>query len=372
MPTFTEKQFKSILNKKKYIDSWFWDRYSINPYNGCLFGCVYCDARSAKYHMPQDFENQIVIKQGAAEQLDKRLSRARTLLPDVVGLGTVTDTYQGAEKVYENGRKILQVLAKHAYPVHIATKSSLILRDADLLDEVASESWCSVSLTVTTVKPDVAKFLDNRSPNPQRRLETIAQLKEQTEHVQVGLLLIPLVPFLTDSEADLEALFQAAKAAGADYLLFGGGMSMRDMQASWFLKKLEAHYPELLPRYAQLYQFTPGKPSYDGLPGPPDTYTRPLYKTLLNLSEAYELPWHMPRFIPQDFRRTNYLVAERLLNEARLRQMDGRYWQNLYWAGQNIQNLSESLVDIAGRGELHTIRNVQGKIQEFVEAYLNL
>ncbi len=97
MPTFIKQQFKSILNKKKFIDNWFWDRYSINPYNGCSFGCIYCDARSAKYHAPQDFENKITIKQNVGPMLDKRLSRARTLLPDVVGLGGVTDCYQPAE-----------------------------------------------------------------------------------------------------------------------------------------------------------------------------------------------------------------------------------------------------------------------------------
>ncbi|MEZ4513546.1 MAG: radical SAM protein [Chloroflexota bacterium] len=372
MPTFTEKQFSSILNKKKLIDSWFWDRYTINPYNGCLFGCVYCDARSGRYRMPEDFENDIVVKQQAAEMLDLRLRRARTLLPDVVGLGTVTDSYQGAEKVYENGRKILEVLARHAYPVHIATKSNLVLRDAPLLDAVGAKSWCSVSVTITTLQPEIARFLDHRSPSPQRRLDTIAQLKAATKHVQVGLLLIPLVPFLTDDVADLEQMFQAAQAAGADYLIFGGGMTMHDMQARWFLTRLQQEYPELVPKYAELYQFTPGGAVYDGQMAPPAAYTQPLYDVLLGLSEKYGLPWRMPRFIPQDFRRVNYLVAEKLLNEARLRQMRGEAWETFFWAGQNIQNLGESLTAVCKRGELTKIRNVRGAIKNLVQEYVGL
>ncbi len=87
MPEFIQKEFKSIINKKKFIDSWFWDRYTINPYNGCLFGCIYCDARSAKYYMPEDFENKIIIKQNVGKMLDHRLSKARTFLSDVVRMG---------------------------------------------------------------------------------------------------------------------------------------------------------------------------------------------------------------------------------------------------------------------------------------------
>ena len=75
MPVFIEKSYKSILNKKKSIDSWFWDSYTLNPYNGCLFGCIYCDARKAKYHMPEDFENQIIIKKDIAKLLRHQLKQ---------------------------------------------------------------------------------------------------------------------------------------------------------------------------------------------------------------------------------------------------------------------------------------------------------
>ncbi len=194
MPSFTEKQFKTVLNTKKFIDSWFWDRHSVNPYNGCLFGCIYCDARSSHYQMPADFENDIVVKQHVGTMLDQRLSRARTLLPDVVGLGGVTDCYQAAETKFGNTRACLEVLAKHRYPVHLATKSALVLRDGALLDEIGRDSWCSVSFTVTTVDDKTARFLDNRSPPPAKRLETLRELKQSHPHIHAGVLAIPLVP----------------------------------------------------------------------------------------------------------------------------------------------------------------------------------
>lgn len=370
MPEFILHQPKSILNKKKYIDSWFWDRYTINPYNGCMFGCRYCDARSAKYHMPADFENKIVVKQTVAEMLHQRLSRARTLRPDVVGLGGVTDSYQGAEKKFKNTRQLLHVLAKHQYAVHIATKSTLVLRDTALLDEIGEKSWCTISVTITTVDPQIAKFLDYRAPSPQRRLETIKQLKAQTNHVLTGVLLIPVVPFLADGDLALESLYQAAKEAGADYVLFGGGMTMRDVQAAWFLRHLKQDYPELLPKYAQLYDFTLDAGTYDGQNAPPSRYMLPLFDKLLALSRQYELPWHIPRYLPHDFRYLNYRIAAYLLNQARLRQMRGRPWQKVFWAGQNIQNLSESIAAVAERDELGMIRNIDNKLQAEIEVLI--
>ena len=332
MPTFIEKQFKFILNKKKYIDSWFWDRYSINPYNGCLFGCIYCDARSNNYHMPTDFENNIIIKQNVGTMLDKRLSRARTLLSDVVGIGGVTDSYQAAETKYGNTHACLEILAKHRYPVHIATKSDLVLGDGQLLDEIGQQTWCTVSFTITTLDPDLTKFLDQRAPSPQKRLDALRELKQTYPHVQAGVLIIPLIPYLTDEPAALAALVAASKVAGADYVLFGGGMSLRDSQARYFLGHLSTHFPDIYAKYKTLYQFD-NATQYDGQSAPPSAYLLPKYRLLFDLCAQYELPYRIPRFIPDDWRQTNYRIAEQLLNTAYERQMLGNYWQNHYWAG---------------------------------------
>ena len=80
MPRYVEKEYKSILIVRKFVDSWFWEKYAINPYNGCEHGCIYCDSRSSKYHLPTDFENEIIVKTQVAEMLRNRLSRTRTLL----------------------------------------------------------------------------------------------------------------------------------------------------------------------------------------------------------------------------------------------------------------------------------------------------
>jgi DNA repair photolyase len=371
MPEFIEKEFKSILNKKKFIDSWFWDRYTINPYNGCSFGCIYCDSRSTKYYMPEDFENKIIIKKDVGRMLHKRIANARTLLVDVVGMGGVTDCYQPAERVYRNTHQCLEALTGFQYPIHMATKSTLVLQDLDILEEIGKNSWCSISITITTLNKEIAKFLDNRSPAPAKRLETLRQIKEKSKHIQSGVLLIPLIPYLCDSDQDLETLVRAVKDSGADYLLFGGGMTLRDKQALWFLNHLKEKFVDLVPAYEQLYNFSYNPEQYDGSYSPSLEYLLPRHQKLFELCEKYRLPYRIRRYIPTDHRKTNYVIAEKLLNEAYEKQMLGKDWSDLFWTGQNIQNLNEPLEAIRQRNELSKIRNVQGNIKEKIEGYLS-
>ncbi len=202
------------------------------------------------------------------------------------------------------------------------------------------------------------------------RFEVISQIKQNTKHVQTGVLLIPLIPFLCDSDEALEELVKSTKNAGADYLLFGGGMTLRDRQALWFLKHLKERFPELVSGYEQLYGFSYDSQQYDGDYAPPMSYLLPRHKRLFELCKKYQLSYRMKRFIPEDYRKTNYLIAEKLLNEAYEKQMLGKYWNHLFWAGQNIQNLTESIEAIAERADLATIRNVKGDIKEKVQRYL--
>ncbi len=162
------------------------------------------------------------------------------------------------------------------------------------------------------------------------------------------------------------------KEVEADYILFGGGMTMRDAQAKWFLKHLKENYQEFVEGYEGLYQFRYNPDSYEGTYEPKRSYAVKIHKKLFALCEKYKIPYRIKRFIPEDFRRENYLVAGKLLNEAYRLQMLGKAWSNIHWAGQNIQNLKESIVDIAKRGELHKIRNVNDEIESFIKENVTL
>ena len=147
---YEKKEFKSILNKYKFIDNWFWCRYTLNPYNGCEHACTYCDSRSHKYHLHPEFDQVIIVKNNVGEMLDKRLTRARTLLPDAVAMSGSCDPYQPAEEKFGNTRECLEVLAKHKYPVQIGTKASIVTRDIPLFEQIAENNWCTVCITITT------------------------------------------------------------------------------------------------------------------------------------------------------------------------------------------------------------------------------
>jgi len=148
MVIYRYKEFKSVINKLKYPDSWFWARYTLNTYSGCAHACIYCDARSQRYYL-NDFENEVIVKTNFDKKLDLRIKRARTLLPDVIAPGGVNDAYQPIERKIENTRKVLQVIAKHKFPINIATKSNLITRDIDILKKIADDTWCTTGFSIT-------------------------------------------------------------------------------------------------------------------------------------------------------------------------------------------------------------------------------
>jgi DNA repair photolyase len=321
--------------------------------------------------MPTDFENTIIVKKNVKELLDTRLTRARKLLPDVVAISGANDAYQPAEKKYKNTRQCLEVLAKHKYPVGIGTKSKLVLRDLDLLEKIGRNNWCSVSVTITTTDPEIAKFLEPRAPTPQERFDVIRTIKEQTEHIQAGISFIPIVPYLCDSDENLEAMVKNIKGSGADFILFGSGVTMRDLQARWFLKHLKERYPELIAKYEELYGFNYNPALYEGKYTPKASYSKKINKKILDLCEKYDLPYRAKRFIPNDFRRMNYIIAEKLLNEAYRLQISGNAWSTKHWAGMNIQNLKESIISIANRNELQKIRNVNNEIEKFIKENLD-
>ena len=367
MITYTEKEFKSILNIRKIIDHWFWDKYGINPYNGCQFGCIYCDSRSFKYHLPDDFENNIIIKKDIGIMLDKRLTNARLLLPDVVGMGGTTDSYQPAENKYKNTRKCLEVLNKHNYPVHIITKSNIVLNDLDLLDNIGKNTWCSISLTITTLNEELSKFLEKHAINPQARLNTIKSIKKKSNNIQTGVLLMPVIPYLTDSITDIEQIIKQAKEANADYVIFGGGMTMRDIQALWFLKHLKEKYPKLIKKYEELYNFKYNADLYSGNYNGSNDYYINLNNIFIELCIKHQMPYRIKRFIPNDYRKINYIISEKLLNKSYVQQINDKSWTTFFWAGQNIQNLKEPIIDIIKRNQLTSIRGIGEKLANYIK-----
>src|ERR1700693_6046901 len=195
---------------------------TINPYRGCEFACKYCYARYTHEFMEMrdgvEFEQKIYVKQQTADLLRRELHRASRGAP--MALGTATDPYQPAERRYEITRGILEEFARHrGFELGIVTKSNLVVRDLDLLRAVAQNNALSIHLTVTTLNIELARILEPRAPRPDLRIDAVRQLS--AAGLTVGVSCSPVLPSITDSPADLEAVVRAAAAAGARPIFAG-------------------------------------------------------------------------------------------------------------------------------------------------------
>ncbi|MGH8752085.1 MAG: PA0069 family radical SAM protein [Burkholderiales bacterium] len=237
--TVTQEIAKSIIAHNDSPDVGF--SQSINPYRGCEHGCIYCYARPSHAYVNLspglDFETRLFAKVNAAELLREALAKPGYHC-DVIALGMNTDCYQPIEKEYRITRGILEVLAECEHPVGMVTKSAMVERDLDLLQAMAQKNLVSVYVTITTLDHEIARRLEPRAAAPARRLQVIKKLSEAG--VPCGVMVAPVIPFLTDSgmEKTLEAAREAG-ALGAGYVLLRLPYEIKDLFKDW----LTHHYP---------------------------------------------------------------------------------------------------------------------------------
>jgi DNA repair photolyase len=261
-PLRTELTLETPRRIINYVDSPFvgFDR-SINPIRGCEHGCIYCFARPthAYYGLSPglDFETRLYAKPAAAALLRRELS-AKSYAMKHIAIGTNTDPYQPAEKRLALMRAILKTLLDFRHPVSVLTKSGLIARDLDILKDMAGLGIVRTMLSVTTLDPALARAMEPRAASPKRRLDAVRRLAEAG--VPVGVMTAPMIPGLNDSE--LEALLQAAKAAGAS---FAGYTVIRlPLEVATLFKEwLAAKYPERAGKVMRAIREMNGGRDYD-------------------------------------------------------------------------------------------------------------
>ncbi len=227
--------------------------WAINPYRGCEFGCKYCYARYTHEFLEMsdvDFERKIFVKQRTADLLRQELRKVKRR--EAIAIGTATDPYQPAERRYEVTRAILQEFARHGgFEIGLVTKSNMIVRDTELLREIGRQNRLYVSLTITTVNTELARILEPRAPRPDLRLEAVRQLN--LAGVRAGINCAPVLPGITDSPKDLEAVVEAAVRAGAKSM-FANPLFLKPCSASVFLPFLEKEFPHLVEQYRARYE----------------------------------------------------------------------------------------------------------------------
>jgi DNA repair photolyase len=241
---------RSILNRTKPAMPFRW---TINPYRGCEFGCKYCYARYTHEFMEmaaEEFEDRIYAKAASAHLLRQELRRIDR--SDHIAMGTATDPYQPAERRFGRTRAILEVFAcERGWHLGIVTKSDLVVRDLDLLREVARANVLSVNVTITTLDEKLARMMEPRAPRPHLRLEAVRKLSEAG--LRVSVFPNPIMPGITDGARQLDRLAKAARDAGA--VSFGGGpLFLMPSAQKVFLPFLEKEFPHLVNRYREMFE----------------------------------------------------------------------------------------------------------------------
>ena len=227
--------------------------WTINPYRGCEFACKYCYARYTHEFMEMrdgnDFERKIYVKQQTAWLLRQELKKVKR--GEQIAIGTATDPYQPAERRFEITRGILQELTlHHGLELGIVTKSDLVVRDIDLLQEVAGYNSLYINLTITTLNTKLARILEPRAPRPDLRLQALTRLIRAGLNADV--ICAPVLPGITDSPAALDKLVRATKEAGGKYI-YANPLFLKPCSANIFLPFLEKEFPHLVGDYHKRY-----------------------------------------------------------------------------------------------------------------------
>jgi DNA repair photolyase len=227
--------------------------WMINPYRGCEFACKYCYARYTHEFMELrdglDFERKIYVKQHTTWLLRQELRKVKP--GEEIAIGTATDPYQPAERRFGITRAIMQEFSLHkGFEIGVVTKSTLVLRDVELLKKIAENNQLSICMTVTTTNTDLARILEPRAPRPDLRLMAVRKLTEAGIHA--GINCAPVLPGITDSPADLQKVARAAADAGARFIHVNP-LFLKPCSEKVFMPFLEEKFPQLVPMYRERY-----------------------------------------------------------------------------------------------------------------------
>ncbi len=288
-----EIQTKSILNKIKRRDHWFLDDYTINPYSGCSFNCLYCYIRGSKYG--EHMEESLAVKTNAVELLDKALAnRTKKNQYGVIVLSSATDPYLQIEKKYQLTKRLLEVILKHRFPLHVITKSDLVIRDFKLLKEIEKAAILPedlqaklsrklfVTFSFSGLDDDVAKIFEPGATPPSVRLKALEAALENG--FLSGVSLMPLLPFISDTGENLELMFSRFQEIGSKYVfpatltLYGDGKAD---SKTLVMKAIKNHYPHLVNKYEKYFDGSNELPGY---------YKNAFLIKMKELSEKYKLP----------------------------------------------------------------------------------
>lgn len=224
-------------------------RHGMNIYRGCSHGCIYCDSRSRCYQFTHPFED-VEVKQNAPELLEKALKAKRKKC--MIGTGAMSDPYMHIEKDLCLTRKCLEIILQYGFGVSIQTKSDLILRDIDLLDEINRSAKCVVQMTLTTYDDDLCRILEPHVCNTKRRIEVLEEM--QKRGIPTIVWITPILPFINDTEENITSILNECVRAGVKGIIdFGMGLTLREGDREYYYAALDRYFPGMKERYIMQY-----------------------------------------------------------------------------------------------------------------------
>lgn len=240
-------QAKTIISGYAEHNAWFGNNYNMNIYKGCCHGCIYCDSRSDCYHIG-NFD-EVRAKENALALIAQELKSKRN--KGVIGTGAMSDPYNPLEKELKLTRGALELINRYGFGISIATKSDLVSRDIDILKAISAHSPVLIKMTITTADDDLSKKVE---PNVALSSQRFATIKKLTDHgLFTGILLMPVLPFIGDSEENISSMIKLAHENGAKFIYPAFGVTLRHNQREWYYNKLDILFPSLKEEYIKQY-----------------------------------------------------------------------------------------------------------------------
>jgi DNA repair photolyase len=363
---FIPYQAKSVLNKHKHPDHWFWTHYSVYPYIGCQHGCEFCYCRERKYAPYEnidDFPYVIKIKQNAPELLRRALMKNTR---DAVAVGD----YQPLERKFKLSRQLLEVCLEMDFPIFMLERSPLVLRDLDLIREISRRSYASVLFSIihTPDSPNAAILdrLEHLAPRPQERFAAMEKLS--AAGILTGICLMPILPGLSDSRENLELVIQRTADAGGRFVL-AAPLTLADQQKIYFFNYMQTNLPDLYPLYQRLYP--------QGSYGPSGEQWLKVGRMVREICAKVGIADRMPRpILPGEKRALNKRVAEKLADRTYTMELDGeesvRIWpyRKAAWAVEELEQNIGLVYQQLGLKGLQSIQHVGPSIAKLIERYI--
>ena len=238
---------KTIVSGYAENNFWFGINYNMNIYKGCCHGCIYCDSRSECYRV-DDFD-KVRAKENALVLIENELRTKRK--KGVVGTGAMSDPYNPYEKEHKLTRGALELINRYGFGAAIATKSDLIIRDTDILKEISGHSPVLIKITITTADDDLCRKIEPNAAPSSKRFEAIKELSEQG--IFAGILMMPVLPFIEDTQDNISHITELAKRNGARFIYPAFGVTLRQNQRDWYYNKLDELFPSIKDKYIKYY-----------------------------------------------------------------------------------------------------------------------